>query len=217
MKTAVPSGFLKIVLSGDFGVGKSSLIRRYVENKFDEEPPTIDDDIFSKDVVIDGEAIPVKIHDTAGQERFKTVTSSFFNGAHGVMYVFDPHDKETFSSMKHWTDEVSRYAGKDVSQLVVANKTDIEGEWDVPADEVEKCCEGLTNTSNKNFPVVSVKTSAKDGSGVDEAFVSLVKTILNRLKAEKPKVSKADVLSNISDDVPEPKGKPAKRRGCQIV
>ena len=66
--------------------------------------------------------------DTAGQERFRTITSSYYHGAHGIIVVYDVTDQVTFSNVKQWLEEISRYASQTVAKLLVGNKSDLEGE-----------------------------------------------------------------------------------------
>ena len=60
--------------------------------------------------------------DTAGQERFRTITSSYYRGAHGIIVVFDVTDQESFNNVKQWLNEIDRYANENVNKLLVGNK-----------------------------------------------------------------------------------------------
>lgn len=62
--------------------------------------------------------------DTAGQERFRTITSSYYRGAHGIIVVYDCTDQETFNNLKQWLEEIDRYACDNVNKLLVGNKND---------------------------------------------------------------------------------------------
>ena len=80
---------VKILLVGDSGVGKSSLLARFISDSFDEQGPTVGVDFKLKHVDVDGTRLKLTVWDTAGQERFRTLTSSYYRGAHGVVFVYD--------------------------------------------------------------------------------------------------------------------------------
>ena len=70
----------------------------------------------------------LQIWDTAGQERFKTITSSYYKGAHGIILVYDMTDKQTFKDIENWLEEVEKHADDNVVKLLVGNKSDLENE-----------------------------------------------------------------------------------------
>jgi small GTP-binding protein len=71
---------------------------------------------------LDGKTIKLQIWDTAGQERFRTVTSSYYRGAHAIIIVYDVSDLDSFQNVKHWLHEIDRYASENVNKLLVGNK-----------------------------------------------------------------------------------------------
>jgi len=206
------NGYLKLCIAGDFGVGKTSILKRFVHNTFEEDAPTTEGDTaFDKQMLVDGETIKLKLYDTSGQERFKTVTSSHFNGAHGVLYVYNPSDADTFASLQYWVDEVKRYGEADVSQIVLSSKADITEGRAVNAADGKKFAEDL------KMPYL--ETSSKTGQGIEDCFTQLVKHILARINSEKPKTNKADIISNIPDeDTKKGKDKKEKKKGgCTLL
>ena len=74
---------------------------------------------------MDGKTIKLQIWDTAGQERFKTITSSYYKGAHGIIVVYDTTDKESYKSIDNWMNEVEKHANDNVSRILVGNKNDL--------------------------------------------------------------------------------------------
>ena len=79
----------------------------------------------NKIVTVDDTKVKLQIWDTAGQERFRTITSSYYRGAHGIIVVYDCTDQESFNNVKHWFEEINRYACENVNKLLVGNKIDM--------------------------------------------------------------------------------------------
>jgi small GTP-binding protein len=123
---------MKVLLLGDSGVGKSSLMMRFAANSFSEETnPTIGIDFRVKQLDLgegEGGLVNLQLWDTAGQERFRTLTSSYYRGAHAMIFVFDITRPETLDSVKMWMQEAQSYCGaaniNDIVMVLVANKVD---------------------------------------------------------------------------------------------
>ena len=158
---------LKVLLVGDSGVGKSSLMLRFAVDTFNENiSATIGIDFKVKSIALDdGTQASLQIWDTAGQERFRTLTSSYYRGAHAVILVFDANDTVTFQSLTtHWMDEVGTYCqSSDVVYMLVANKVDLAGE--AMNSTLEKA-----ETFARDNKMLFVKCSAKTKEGVVHAF-----------------------------------------------
>lgn len=164
---------LKILLVGDSGVGKSSLLLRFTSDKFEANTnPTIGVDFRIKYVTVGGKRVKLTIWDTAGQERFRTLTSSYYRGAHGVIFVYDVTRKETFESLGDiWMQEVDMYSTIDNAvKLVVANKVDKQIEREVARDQ--------GSAFARQHGTLFVETSAKANTAVNQAFEELVAKIL---------------------------------------
>eukprot|EP00252_Welwitschia_mirabilis_P002287 TRINITY_DN1219_c0_g1_i4.p1 TRINITY_DN1219_c0_g1~~TRINITY_DN1219_c0_g1_i4.p1 ORF type:complete len:139 (+),score=26.97 TRINITY_DN1219_c0_g1_i4:57-473(+) len=117
----------KILLVGDSAVGKSCLLLRFTEDSYAESyVSTIGVDFKIKTIELDGKTIKFQIWDTAGQERFKTVTSSYYRGAHGIIIVYDITDIDSFDHVKNWLSEIERYTKDGVDKILVGNKCDLE-------------------------------------------------------------------------------------------
>jgi Ras-related protein Rab-1A len=88
--------------------------------------PTIGVDFKIRNNEVDGKVIKLQIWDTAGQERFKTITSSYYKGAHGIIVTYDITDRESFSAIQTWMQEVEKHAADNISRILVGNKCDLE-------------------------------------------------------------------------------------------
>ena len=164
---------VKILLVGDSGVGKSSLLARFISDSFDEQGPTVGVDFKLKHVGVDGTRLKLTVWDTAGQERFRTLTSSYYRGAHGVVFVYDVTSRESFENAREtWRKEVEMYGTIANSvKIVIGNKIDREDERTVARKE------GVAFA--KEYGCLFLECSAKTKVRVAEAFDELVKGILD--------------------------------------
>ncbi|KAK9821954.1 hypothetical protein WJX81_002268 [Elliptochloris bilobata] len=164
---------LKILLVGDSGVGKSSLLMRFTADQFeDSSAPTIGVDFRLKFVTVSDKRLKLTIWDTAGQERFRTLTSSYYRGAQGIVFAYDVTRRETFESIADiWMREVDMYSTVDNAvKMVVANKVDKQTEREVSRDEGAAFA--------RKHGCLFVETSAKANVAVGQAFEELVRKVL---------------------------------------
>eukprot|EP00854_Cymbomonas_tetramitiformis_P001966 gene1966-2650_t len=128
---------LKLLLVGDSGVGKSSLLLRFTQDSFEDMSPTIGVDFKLKYVDIGDKKLKLTIWDTAGQERFRTLTSSYYRGAQGIILAYDVTRRETFENLSEiWLREVDMYATvQDAVWMIVGNKIDRSSERAVTREE----------------------------------------------------------------------------------
>lgn len=127
MNSVACSDYLfKLLLIGDSGVGKSCLLLRFADDTYTESfISTIGVDFKIRTIDLEGKTVKLQIWDTAGQERFRTITSSYYRGAHGIIVVYDITDAESFSNVRMWLKEVERYGSEGVCKLLVGNKSDL--------------------------------------------------------------------------------------------
>ncbi|KQK08318.1 ras-related protein RIC1 [Brachypodium distachyon] len=167
----------KLLLIGDSGVGKSCLLLRFADDSYLESYiSTIGVDFKIRTVEQDGKTIKLQIWDTAGQERFRTITSSYYRGAHGIIVVYDVTDQESFNNVKQWLNEIDRYASENVNKLLVGNKCDL-AESRVVSYEAGKA---LADEIGIPF----LETSAKDATNVEKAFMTMAAEIKNRMASQ---------------------------------
>jgi len=153
----------KLLLIGDSGVGKSCLLLRFADDTYtDSYISTIGVDFKIRTVDLDTKTIKLQIWDTAGQERFRTITSSYYRGAHGIIIVYDITDKESFDNVRQWLFEIDRYASENVCKLLVGNKSDLTNKRAVEYEQAKTFADEL------NIPFL--ETSAKNAANVEQAF-----------------------------------------------
>eukprot|EP00518_Triparma_eleuthera_P015926 CAMPEP_0197571302 /NCGR_PEP_ID=MMETSP1320-20131121/41885_1 /TAXON_ID=91990 /ORGANISM="Bolidomonas sp., Strain RCC2347" /LENGTH=313 /DNA_ID=CAMNT_0043133791 /DNA_START=562 /DNA_END=1503 /DNA_ORIENTATION=- len=163
----------KLLLIGDAGVGKSSLLLRFTDGTFDEHiQSTIGVDFKVKHATVEGKRVKLTVWDTAGQERFRTLTSSYYRGAQAVLLTYDVSRSATFENLETWLKEVDSYSpNKDsIVKVVVGNKSDL-GSGQVSDEEAEAWA--------KERGMIFLKASAKDDAGVQDCFYEVVRKVLN--------------------------------------
>jgi len=167
----MPLYVFKVIIIGPGAVGKTSLLHRYVENTFKfKYKLTIGADFLSK--IIEGypklnSTVKLQIWDIGGQERYKFLRSSFFDGSNGALVVFDVSRWHTFEDLKDWLTDLKQYAGEKTPFVLIGNKVDLCEEGEEMYEKVE--AESLANRENAQF----IETSAKTGENVEIAFLSL--------------------------------------------
>ena len=134
----------KLLLIGDSGVGKSCLLLRFADDTYTESYiSTIGVDFKIRTIQLEGKTIKLQIWDTAGQERFRTITSSYYRGAHGIIVVYDVTEMETFNNVKQWLHEIDRYASEGVNKLLVGNKADLVTKKQVETQAAKEFADSL--------------------------------------------------------------------------
>ncbi|GMH00891.1 hypothetical protein Nepgr_002730 [Nepenthes gracilis] len=162
----------KLLLIGDSGVGKSSLLLSFTSDRFEDLNPTIGVDFKMKYVDVGGKKLKLAIWDTAGQERFRTLTSSYYRGAQGIIMVYDVTRRETFTNLSDvWAKEIDLYStNQDCIKMLVGNKVDKEDERVVSKKE------GIDFA--REYGCLFLECSAKTQVNVEQSFNELVLKIL---------------------------------------
>jgi small GTP-binding protein len=158
---------MRVITLGESGVGKTSIIRRYIHNIFDENNlSTIGLNFSFKEVKLkNGKSINIKLIDTAGQEKYKALAKSYFKNVDAVLFVFSLNSQDSFDNMKNWINLFNdNHNGKEgIPKYLIGNKADEKRE--VQKNMVD---EFLSKNKYKYF-----ETSAKDNNGIDELFQEL--------------------------------------------
>lgn len=162
----------KICMLGAFAVGKTSLVSQFVTRGFSEKYlTTVGVKIDKKTIAVDGRNVDLILWDIEGDDNSRQLYLSYLRGVSGYLLVVDGTRKATLTAAKEIHSTVTVLLGPKVPFLVLVNKKDLETEWEIQASELEKF-------AGMDFPIV--KTSAKTGEGVEEAFFRLATSVMQR-------------------------------------
>lgn len=152
----------KLLLIGESGVGKSSILSRYVDETFNDGfISTIGVDFRIRSLKYKGQDVKLQIWDTAGQERFRTIVSSYYRGAQGVFVVFDVSNRMSFEGIPEWLQNIDRMCRSDVVKVLVGNKADLKHRM-VKEHEAKQ----FAAENDMHY----IETSAKSSINIDHAF-----------------------------------------------
>lgn len=172
-KNARADYVFKLLLTGDAGVGKSSLLLRFAEDDFQSTMSTsIGVDFRTRKIKLAEKVVKLQIWDTAGQERFQSLSGSYYRSAHGVVLAYDPTRRTTFDTLEIWMREIVAKTRGRLPTVIVATKGDLVEERQVEPSEGEKFAE--------DYGIPFVKTSSKTGDSVDEVFQTLSTLVMEK-------------------------------------
>lgn len=170
---------VKIVLIGDSGVGKTSILGRFARNQFNpDSKATIGVEFATKTLTINDKQCKAQIWDTAGQERYRAITSAYYRGAAGALLLYDITATLSFSNLGRWLTELRENADENIVVMLVGNKCDLKEARNISKDE------GISFSKTNNL--LFFETSAKDSTNVNEAFEQLIKEIVGRISNGQP-------------------------------
>jgi len=193
---------LKSLFCGDSGVGKSCILLRHCDDKFSSEYiSTIGVDFKVRQHTVDDSIVKMQMWDTAGQERFRTITSSYYRGAHIIFLVYDVTSLESFNNIKDWLGEVIRFASEDVTIVLLANKIDLESMRVVDKNTGQDYASGLK--------LLFYEVSAKEGTNIDDAVIAAIRAKLESIKAKE--VIRAKEVKPVADV------KKSQKKPCNII
>ena len=163
----------KIILIGPGAVGKTSILMRYIHNKFSKSyKMTIGVDFLNKEINFDDTNVKLTIWDVAGQKRFRFMRKNFYSGAAGALLVFDLTRENTFQEViRRWYPEMTQFIDKVVPFILIGNKVDL----------IEEIGSVIDSENAKKFAEskgsIYIETSAKTGQNVEDAFMKLTRRI----------------------------------------
>ena len=168
---------IKLILVGDSEVGKSTILLNYTENYFCEEMvATIGLENKVKTINIRGLKAKLQIWDTAGQEKFSSLTKGFFRNTDGILLVFDLTNNKSFNNIKKWINEVENNSDHKTKKILVGNKVDMKDNIQVSKNDIDNLC--------KKKKIKYIEVSGKNNTNVNEAFETLVNLIIDKKSNE---------------------------------
>ena len=178
----------KIILIGNSGVGKSSILQRYIQKVFNESyASTIGVDFFMKSITMGDKSIKMQLWDTAGTEKFRSITTGYYRGADAAFVVFDLTAKATFKALNEWIQSYYKYSNPDVEKNVVliGNKSDLTDLREVTQEEID-------NFTKANNNIKYFEASAKDGINIDECFNYIAEQLMNQHDSKEKEMAKSN-------------------------
>ena len=194
---------LKLLLLGDSSVGKTSILLKYISNKFDESSiSTVGVDYMDKIIDYNKFKIKLQIWDTSGEEKFRTITKNFYRNADGLLVVFDLTKKESYDHIRSWINEAKENNDK-LKIILIGNKLDLKDERMVTIDVAKQFAE----KNNLKY----IETSAKDGTNINESFQTIIDLLFDGKSSEEilNEFTKQDSSLSVVDDTMEVKKKKA--------
>ena len=185
----------KILLLGDSSVGKTCFLMRYTDNTFqDIHMSTIGLDYKLKNVQLEnGKMVKIQVWDTAGQDRFRSITKNYYKGAHGIILIYDVTEQKSFDNVKNWMAQIKEEVSDRVTIVLVGNKIDDEDNRKIATEQGESMA--------KEYGIMFFECSAKTGQHIDEIFNNLVKKVV-------------DNFSKSAENGQKLKNKKKKGKGC---
>ncbi|XP_044270886.1 ras-related protein Rab-21 [Tribolium madens] len=173
--TSGASHNFKVVLLGEGCVGKTSLVLRYVEDKFNtNHVTTVQASFLNKKLNIDSKRINLAIWDTAGQEKFHALGPIYYRSSNGAVLVYDITDEDSFQKVKSWVKELRKMLGAEICLVIAGNKTDLEKNRNVSLEDAEAYA--------SKVGAIHFQTSAKLNKGVEEMFLTLTQKMLETVE-----------------------------------
>ena len=167
----------KIIIVGDLSSGKTNIVTQYISHKFvQDSQPTIGVEMFNKDFQINEDKVSAQIWDTAGQEKYNALTSSYYKGAKGALVVYDITQESTFLKVEQFAKDLKEKSDKNVYMILVGNKIDLEENRKVSKEEGKILADKL----KMGF----FEVSAKNGTGIEDLFKNLIDNVYEKNNRE---------------------------------
>ena len=179
----------KLILIGNSGVGKSCILQRYMKHTFQETYKcTIGVDFLMKSLIINGKTVKLQLWDTAGQEKYKSMVSSYYRGANVALIIFDLTNHISFDALPSWIENYYKNGPEQKNIILIGNKKDLEVERQVTQEEAETFAE----TNN----MIYFETSAKDGENIDYVFNYAAEKLLEFYSGNNEAILKRQLTPN---------------------
>ena len=189
----------KFIIIGDTSVGKSCLLKRFIDEAYyGAYDTTIGVEFGSKRIKINNKDIKLQLWDTAGQETFKSITRSYYRGCAGVILMYDITQRQTFNNVTSWLNDIRPYIDKTIPIILVGNKTDMNHKRQVEKSDGEE----FANSQGFLFTEISIKTQIN----VDPVFDMLAADLIEKINTNKIKIDLDHGIklgSNLISEVPK--------------
>lgn len=163
----------KCLLIGDSGVGKSSIVLRFADDTYvDSYISTIGVDFKIKTITLNDKVIKLQIWDTAGQERFRTITTSYYRGAHIIFICYDITDINSYNNLHVWLNEIKKYATENTKLVICGTKLDLANKRVVTYNDAKQFCD--------NINIDYFESSSKNNLNISEIFTNSVTDIISK-------------------------------------
>ena len=161
---------VKIIIIGDQNVGKTNIIHRFTDGEFSNQYMiTIGMDYISHNIKINKNIFHLQLWDTAGSERFRSITKGYFSNSACAIIVYDITNEKSFDSIKEWVNECKLYTNKNIHLVLVGNKNDLKEQRKIEKEQGEELA--------KEYDMKFFEASALTGDNIEEIFVDICKTI----------------------------------------
>jgi Ras-related protein Rab-1A len=183
------SQLFKVIIIGDSGVGKSSILTMFCEKTIPDDyyNTTIGVDLFTKSVQINNNKIKLQIWDTAGQERFRSITRTYYRGANAIIITYDITNKNSFDRIKEWISEIERNNNLEPIIMILGNKKDLDYKRTISYETAKELADNLN--------IIYYEVSAMKNINIDECFNHLTQELCNDFE-KKQKDSEKNVEKN---------------------
>eukprot|EP01128_Nolandella_sp_AFSM9_P000477 TRINITY_DN10635_c0_g1_i1.p1 TRINITY_DN10635_c0_g1~~TRINITY_DN10635_c0_g1_i1.p1 ORF type:complete len:210 (+),score=43.42 TRINITY_DN10635_c0_g1_i1:129-758(+) len=195
------NNFVKLVLLGESGSGKTAILDRFVNKRFGTFKSTIGADFLTQEIEIDRKMVTLQIWDTAGQERFNSLSRVFYRGADCCLLVCDLTRSKTLQDVDFWRKQFLSHEdmlenADDFPFLLLANRSDLVAQREIQPDD-------LSSWSKAHDDIKFLETSAKNGQNVDRAFRMIVTEVMNRMSSQDSTSSAPEVKGVNLEDIPD--------------
>ena len=169
---------LKFIVIGDSSVGKSNILSKFKDDKFDDKTqPSIGVQFIAKNVILDKATYRLQVWDTAGQENFRAMTKIYYKNSSCAFIVYDITEKDSFNHVESWINECKKVAPESILLILIGNKSDLEESREISYEEGEKLA--------KKYNMLFFETSAKNGDNIHNIFRKSVEYIDKNIKEGK--------------------------------
>ena len=192
---------ISIIMVGDTSVGKSTLMKKFISGQFsDSLAPTLGIELYKKEITIDEKQYLYRIWDTCGQERFRSLSKSYFRNSDGIMLLFDLNSQSSFDNLNSWFISIKESGAEDIPLILVGTKCDL---YNNITEETISNFVSQNKTIQKYF-----KCSAKENIGIEEPFIELGKLVVKQILPSRERTnSKIKIKKTKSMEIQKPKKK----------